>query len=45
MRRSSIVNPVAIVIPIINKFDLSILFGFGRDSDILVWIDWLDSYV
>lgn len=45
MRRSSIVNPVATVIPIITKFDLSFFFGFGRDSDILVCIDGLDSYM
>jgi hypothetical protein len=36
MRRSNIVNPVATVIPIINKFDLSFFFGLGRDSDIIV---------
>ena len=36
MRRSNIVNPVATVIPIITKFDLSFFFGFGRDSDIIV---------
>lgn len=36
MRRSNIDNPVATVIPIINKFDLSFFFGLDRDSDILV---------
>jgi len=36
MRRSNIVNPVATVIPIITKFDLSFFFELGRDSDIIV---------
>jgi len=38
MRRSNIVNPVATVIPIITKFDLSFFFGLGRDSDIIVYL-------
>jgi hypothetical protein len=36
MRRNNIVNPVATVIPIITKFDLSFFFGLGCDSDIIV---------